>query len=100
MRKSGIISIAAFLISLTVYVVWFFNEDLFSKSAVIIVVVLPIIGIITALLTKKKSLKIVGLIGNSFVLLWAVVIPFASLYFGIHHKTIKSLLKWLFLCSS
>ncbi|MBT2643475.1 hypothetical protein J7I80_14630 [Bacillus sp. ISL-41] len=81
MRKSGIISVAAFLISLIVYGAWFFNEDLFSKSAMIIAVVLPIIGIITAFFTKKKSLKIVGVIGNSLVLLWAVVIPYASTLF-------------------
>lgn len=81
MRKSGIISIVLFLISLMVYAVWFFNEDLFSKSAMIIAVLLPIIGIITAFFTKKKSLKIVGLLGNSLVLLWAVVIPFASTLF-------------------
>ncbi|WP_043929810.1 hypothetical protein [Bacillus sp. EB01] len=81
MRKSGIISVAAFLISLMVYTAWFFNDDLFSKSAMLIAVVLPIIGIITAFFTKKKSLKIVGLLGNSLVLLWAVVIPFASTLF-------------------
>ncbi|WP_050615044.1 hypothetical protein [Bacillus testis] len=81
MKKAGIISIVAFLISLLVYSVWFFNEDLFSKSAMIIAVILPIIGIITALYTKKKSLKIVGLLGNSFVLFWAVVLPFASTLF-------------------
>lgn len=79
--KSGIISIVAFIISLMVYVAWFFNENLFSNSAMIIAIVLPIIGIISALLTKKKTLKIVGLVGNSFVLLWAVVIPFASILF-------------------
>lgn len=81
MLKYGVISIAAFLISLGVYTTWFFNEDLFSKSVMIIAIALPIIGIITALLTKKKSLKIVGLVGNAFVLLWAVVIPFASTLF-------------------
>lgn len=81
MRKTGIISIAAFLISLMVYAAWFFNEDLFSKSAMVIAVVLPIIGIITAFFTKKKSLKIVGILGNSLVLLWALVIPFASTLF-------------------
>lgn len=81
MRKSGIISVTAFLISLMVYAAWFINEDLFSKSAIVIAVVLPIIGIITAFFTKKKSLKILGLLGNSLVLLWAVVIPFASTLF-------------------
>ncbi|MGP1908027.1 hypothetical protein ACTSEZ_07630 [Metabacillus sp. JX24] len=81
MRKSGIISITAFLISLIVYASWFFNEDLFSNSAMIIAGVLPIIGIITALLTKITSLKVAGLVGNSFVLLWAVVIPIVSTLF-------------------
>ncbi|MCY8672193.1 hypothetical protein P9D47_07915 [Bacillus haynesii] len=81
MRKSGIISIAAFFISLMVYVAWFFNEDLFSKSAMTIATVLPIIGIITAFFTEKKSLKIVGLLGNSLMLLWVAVIPFASTLF-------------------
>lgn len=81
MRKPGIISVIAFLLSLMVYAAWFFNEDLFSKSAMIIAVILPIIGIITAFFTKKKSLKIVGLLGNSLVFLWAVVIPFASTLF-------------------
>ena len=81
MRKSGIISITAFLISMLVYTAWFFNEDLFSNSAIIIAGVLPIIGIMTALLTKITSLKVAGLVGNSFVLLWAVVIPTASTLF-------------------
>jgi hypothetical protein len=81
MRKFGLISVTAFLISLMVYGAWFFNEDLFPKSAMVIAVVLPIIGIITAFFTKKNSLKITGLLGNLFVLLWAVVIPFASTLF-------------------
>jgi hypothetical protein len=76
MKNFGFISVTTFLISLMVYAAWFFNEDLFSKSGMIIAVVLPIIGIITAFFTKKKPLKIVGLLGNSLVLLWAVVIPF------------------------
>lgn len=79
--KSGIISIAAFLISLAVYTIWFFNGDLFSKSVMIIVMALPIIGVIPALMTKRKSLKLVGLVGNALVLLWAVVIPFVSTLF-------------------
>lgn len=81
MRKFGIISVAAFFISLIVYATWFFNEDLFSKSAMILVVVLPFIGIITAFFSENKSLKIVGLLGNSLILLWAVVIPFVSTLF-------------------
>lgn len=81
MIKSGVISIAAFLISLAVYTIWFFNGDLFSKSVMILAIALPIIGLITALKTKKRSLKIVGLVGNAFVLLWAIVIPFVSTLF-------------------
>lgn len=81
MIKSGAITVAAFLISLIVYAVWFLNEDLFSKSVMIIAVALPVIGIITALLTKKKSIKVVGLVGNSLVLLWAFFIPLASTFF-------------------
>jgi hypothetical protein len=75
MRKLGIISVAAFVISLMVYANWFYNEDLFSNSAMIIAGVLSIIGIITAFFTKIKTLKIVGLVGNLLVLLWAVIIP-------------------------
>jgi len=81
MKKFGFISVTVFLISLMVYAAWFFNEDLFSKSAMIIAVLLPIVGIITAFFTNEKSLKIVGLLGNSLVLLWALVIPFASTLF-------------------
>jgi len=81
MKNFGFISVTAFLISLMVYAAWFFNEDLFSKSGMVIAVVLPIIGIITAFFTNEKSLKIVGLLGNSLVLLWAIVIPFASTLF-------------------
>lgn len=81
MKKFGFISVTDFLISLMVYAAWFFNEDLFSKSAMIIAVLLPIVGIITAFFTNEKSLKIVGLLGNSLVLLWALVIPFASTLF-------------------
>ncbi|WP_117170054.1 hypothetical protein [Paraliobacillus sediminis] len=81
MRKSGIISVAAFLISLIIYAAWFLNADLFSKSAMILVVALPIIGIITAFFTNSKTLKTVGLLGNSLLFLWAVVIPLASTLF-------------------
>jgi uncharacterized membrane protein YqjE len=81
MKKSGIVSVAAFIISLVIYAAWFFNENLFSNSAMIAALVLPIIGLITAFFTKKKSLKIVGLLGNSLVLLWAVIVPLASMLF-------------------
>lgn len=79
--NSGTISVAAFLISLAVYTVWFFNENLFSNSAMIVAVALPLIGIVAALFAKNRSLKVVGLVGNLLVLLLAVIIPFISTLF-------------------
>ena len=77
----GTISISAFLISLVVYTAWFFNENLFSNSAMIIAIVLPLTGIVAALFANNRSLKIVGLVGNSLVLLLAVIIPFIATLF-------------------
>ncbi|MDE0581683.1 hypothetical protein ON064_01300 [Planococcus sp. A6] len=77
----GTISVAAFLISLAVYTVWFFNEDVFSNTAMIVAIALPLIGIVAALFAKNKSLRVVGLIGNSLVLVVAVIIPFLSTLF-------------------
>lgn len=79
--NSGTISVAAFLISLAVYTVWFFNENLFSNSAMIVAVALPLIGIVAALFAKNRSLRVVGLVGNLLVLLLAVIIPFISTLF-------------------
>lgn len=79
--NSGTTSVAAFLISLAVYIVWFFNENLFSNSVMIVAVVLPLIGIVAALFAKNRSLKVVGLLGNSLVLLLAVVLPLISTLF-------------------
>ncbi|WP_211654092.1 hypothetical protein [Planococcus alpniumensis] len=79
--NSGTVSVAAFLISLAVYAVWFFNEDVFSNSAMIVAIALPLIGIVAALFAKNRSLRVVGLIGNSLVLVVAVIIPFLSTLF-------------------
>ncbi|RLJ87025.1 hypothetical protein [Planococcus citreus] len=79
--NSGTISVATFLISLAVYTIWFFNENLFSNSAMIVAVALPLIGIVAALFAKNRSLRAVGLVGNSLVLLLAVIIPFISTLF-------------------
>ena len=83
MRLLGYLSGATFIISLVMYGMWFFNEDAFSGIAMIAAVILPIIGITAALLTKTKSLKFIGLVGNGVVFFWAVVIPFiASLFWN------------------
>lgn len=79
--NSGTISIGAFLISLAVYAVWFFNKNLFSNSAMIVAMLLPLIGIVAALFAKNRSLRVMGLVGNSLVLLLAVIIPFISTLF-------------------
>lgn len=81
MRIFGVISVVSFFISLMIYASWFFNEELFSKSAMLVATVLPVIGIITAIFTRDKPLKLAGVIGNSLVLLWAVVIPITSALF-------------------
>ena len=81
MVNSGTISVAAFLISLAVYAVWFFNENLFSNSAMIVAMLLPLIGIVAALFSKNRALRVGGLVGNSLVLLLAVIIPFISTLF-------------------
>ncbi|MFK8793163.1 hypothetical protein [Planococcus plakortidis] len=77
----GAISISAFLISLAVYAAWFFNENLFSNSAMIVAVLLPLIGIVAAVFAKNGFLKALGFTGNSFVLILVVIIPFISTLF-------------------
>ncbi len=82
MKKLGFISVVSFAISFLGYSAWFFNEDLFSNSIIIFIgLILPLIGLITGFFSKKKSLKIVGILGNFLVLLWAVILPLASTLF-------------------
>lgn len=85
MKNLGIISVSLFVISLLVYVAWFFNENLFSAPAIIvIVIVLPLIGLIGAFFSKKNSLKVVGIAGNLLVLVFSVIIPLTSTLFWNH----------------
>ncbi|MFT8323110.1 MAG: hypothetical protein ABF649_19765 [Bacillus sp. (in: firmicutes)] len=82
MNKLNIISVSIFAISLLVYTAWFFNEDLFSNSVIIVIgMILPIIGLIVAFLGTKSLLKIIGITGNFIVLFWSVIIPLTSIVF-------------------
>ncbi|MBL3646396.1 hypothetical protein [Bacillus sp. RHFS10] len=82
MKNLGGISILFFLISLMVFGISFFNEDLFSGPVMIFFsIVLPLIGFIVALVSKSGRTKFVGLIGNAIILIGAGVIPAASTMF-------------------
>ncbi len=81
MKYSGGVSIAAFLISLILFALGFYNEDFLTKPAMAITAVLPIIGMAAAIFSKKRALIITGLLGNALVFLWAIAIPFASSLF-------------------
>lgn len=81
MKKLGMASVGLFVISLLVYGSWFFNESAYNgKGVMLIATLLPVIGLLTAF-NAKGALKTVGIIGNSLVLMWAVIIPFASTLF-------------------
>ncbi|MEG7333460.1 hypothetical protein [Bacillus sp. 0102A] len=82
MKNLGGISILFFLISLMVFGISFFNGDLFSGPVMIFFsIILPLIGIIIALVSKGGGTKVVGLIGNAIILIVAGVIPAVSMLF-------------------
>lgn len=81
MKKLGMVSVGLFAISIIVYGAWFFNESAYDgKGVLLLAVLLPVIGLITAF-KAKGFLKAVGILGNSLVLLLAVIIPAASTLF-------------------
>lgn len=81
MKKLGMASVSLFIISIVVYGSWFFNESAYNgKGVLLLAVLLPVIGLITAL-KARGFLKAVGLLGNTLVLLWVVIIPAASTLF-------------------
>jgi len=84
MKKLGFVSVVIFIISMLVlgFSLFATNGDLFSGPVMItICVILPIIGLISALKSKKGVLKVFGIVGNLLILLFSVVIPFVSTLF-------------------
>ncbi|WLR41612.1 hypothetical protein LC087_12060 [Bacillus carboniphilus] len=65
-----------FLMSLLVYASEFFtDEDLFPGPLLMFsVTILPVIGLVASL-KSKGIIKVIGIIGNSFILVWAVILP-------------------------
>ena len=53
MKHSGRVSIAAFLISLILFALGFYNEDFLTKPAMAITAVLPIIGMAAASFLRR-----------------------------------------------
>ncbi|MEK3797039.1 hypothetical protein MHI18_02095 [Peribacillus sp. FSL H8-0477] len=81
MKKLGLASVGLFVISLVVYGSWFFNESAYNgKGVLLLAVLLPVIGLITAF-QSKGFLKAIGIVGNTLVLMWVVIIPAASILF-------------------
>lgn len=81
MKKLGMASVGLFIISIVVYGSWFFNESAYNRKGVLLLaVLLPVIGLITAF-KARGFLKAVGILGNTLVLLGVVIIPAASTLF-------------------
>lgn len=82
MKSLGNVSVVIFVISILSYGGWFFEESMFSRSIIILLsVVLPAIGLVTAFLSKRGVLRIVGIIGNITVLMFSVILPAVSMLF-------------------
>lgn len=82
LKKLSVLSVGIFLISIIIFGIWFFDESAFSDPVIIFFsVILPVIGLTAAFLSKKGALKIVGFVGNLVVLLFSVILPAASTLF-------------------
>ncbi|MGE7217496.1 hypothetical protein [Priestia koreensis] len=84
MKKLDMLSVFLFIISIVVLGFALFTTvgDLFSGPVMIVIcVIFPIIGLFIALKSHKSTLKVFGIAGNSFVLLFSVVVPLASTFF-------------------
>ncbi|PLT27816.1 hypothetical protein [Peribacillus deserti] len=82
MKKLGLISVVISIISIYGYANWFFNENSFSGGVwICMAIILPMIGLIAAFLSKRGVLKVAGIIGNFFVLLFSVILPALAMLF-------------------
>ncbi|OIK08325.1 hypothetical protein [Bacillus sp. MUM 13] len=84
MKKLSLISIVAFLVSVIVLgrSLLTTSGDLFSGPVMIaICIILPIIGLLAALISNKGALKLIGITGNSLVLLFSVIVPAVTTLF-------------------
>lgn len=84
MKKLSLISIVAFLVSVFVLgrSLLTTSGDLFSGPVMIaICIILPIIGLLAALISNKGALKFIGITGNSLILLFSVIVPAVSTLF-------------------
>jgi len=74
-------SVILFIVSFLVYSVWFSFESLFNDPLALIVEVgFPVAGLLTAF-KGKGNMKVVGILGNIFVLAFIVIIPVVSTLF-------------------
>ncbi len=81
MNKFNLVSVSLFAISLFVFCIWFFNEEALNDTLVMVTSIgFPIIGLLIAL-KGKGALKIVGVIGNTLILVVSIIIPAISLLF-------------------
>ncbi|WP_419881578.1 hypothetical protein ACN6MY_19025 [Peribacillus sp. B-H-3] len=84
MKKSGLISVVAFIVSVIVTASSLFTAsgDPFPGPVMIaICIILPIIGLLAALISNKGALKFIGFTGNLLILLLSVVVPAVSTLF-------------------
>jgi hypothetical protein len=74
-------SVILFVVSFLIYSMWFSFESLFNDPlALIIGIGFPVAGLLIAFRGKGK-LKVVGILGNIFVITFIVIIPVASTLF-------------------
>ena len=79
----GILSVFIFIITICLYAVSIYSGKEFfpGKVTLATLILVPIVGIVISLMAKKSISKVVGLVGNSFVVLITGIIPLVAFFF-------------------
>lgn len=82
MVRIGYLSITFFVISVLFYFISMYvtGDVLPGGVSILLMIILPIVGLVLAF-KAKGGIKVIGILGNSLVLLLAVVIPSVSSVF-------------------
>ena len=82
-RNLGLISVFIFILTICLYAVSIYSgiEILPGKLTLAILILVPIVGIVVSLMAKKSISKLIGLVGNSFVVLIAGILPLVASLF-------------------
>ncbi|MFC7373441.1 hypothetical protein ACFQPF_17510 [Fictibacillus iocasae] len=84
MKKFGVVSVGIFLMSAVIYTLslfWNIGASIPGSVMIALVMILPVIGLITAFLSNKGATRTIGLIGNIIVLFFTVILPASSMLF-------------------